>query len=125
MIALVTGPPGAGKTYWCVRQIAEALDAGKVVVTNVGLRPDWAERLAGSNLFRRLIPGRRAKVAADYRRRLHVIADLDELLRVRVKGSKEGRAVAVLDEAHRWMNSRAWKDEGRAPIVAWASAHRH
>lgn len=124
MIALVTGPPGAGKSYYCVRTIVDQLEAGKVVVTNVALVDDWAERLARANIFRRLWPGRCAKAAADFRRRLFVITDLPELFRVRVAGRGEGRAVAVLDEAHNWMNARAWNEGGRMDVVRWFTQHR-
>jgi len=68
--------------------------------------------------------------------------DLDEILRVRVKGDPdalpqdlEGRADMVLDECHRWLNARMWdsgigmsKDEAtraRLKLVAFFSAHRH
>ena len=48
MIQLVSGPPGAGKTYYTCRKIAEAILAGKMVATNVVLVEDWAERIAST-----------------------------------------------------------------------------
>jgi zona occludens toxin len=125
VIELLTGTPGAGKSYAAVRRIVDELEAGKVVVTNIPLAADAAERFAGANGLRRLIPGRRARVASSYRERVLVVDDLEDLMRVRVTGTKEGRAVAVLDEAHEWMNARSWTAGDREAIVRWFAKHRH
>jgi len=122
-IQLVTGPPGNGKSFFAVRKIALALSAGKCVVTNVDLRPDWAELVANKG-WRRFSKRARRRRVAQLHRRVHVADDLAELLNVRVAGTKEGRAVAVLDEAHNWMNSRTWSAGDRAAIVKWFTQHR-
>lgn len=126
MIYLVDGTPGAGKSYYSVCRIVDALAAGKVVVTNVPLSDDWAERAASANPMRRLSRRAIRRRAERYRDRVLVTRSLEEVMRVRVVGAGEGRAVVVLDEAHRWLNSRMWgKDTSRADVVEWVSAHRH
>ncbi len=39
----------------------------------------------------------------------------------------EGRGVAVIDEAHEWLNNRMWDEDKklRAKYVKWFSVHRH
>lgn len=125
MIYLVVGTPGAGKTYYAARKIDHALAAGKAVVTNVRLADDWAEVVASGIPFARLRSRAVANRAAAYRRQLRVIDSPDELLRIRIAGKGESRAVAVLDESGRFLNSRNWNQEGRDGLVTWAQAHRH
>jgi zona occludens toxin len=137
-IHLVTGAPGAGKSYWSVRMIRSALDDGKFVATNVPLADGWALRMARSNPFTRVIPGRSKRKAAKYLQRVMISDDLDELFRVRLRGKGEGRGVMVLDEAHKWLNSRTWDTDetggkltkgeavqARLKIVKFFSIHRH
>jgi zona occludens toxin len=125
VIHLVDGTPGAGKTYFAMRAIEDAVTSGKVVCTNVRLAPDWAYRVAGANPLRRFRRGARRRRAELLEARVLVSEDLDELFRVRARGHGEGRAVMVLDEAHRWMNSRNWNAGDRGRIVDWMTAHRH
>jgi hypothetical protein len=126
MLFLVDGTPGAGKSYFAVRKIADALAAGKVVVTNVPLSDDYAQRAARAHPIRRLFPGLVRRRAARYPPRVLITRSLEEVMRVRVAGEGEGRAVVVLDEAHVWLNSRMWgKDTTRAEVIEWVSGHRH
>lgn len=125
MIALVTGPPGSGKSYYAVRKAADALEKGKFVITNVPMVPDWQDRVADRHLLRWAMPGRRKALKARWRGRvLHIGDDFSQLRKVRLKGQGEGRGVVVLDEAHVWMNSRLWRDDDRLEIVNWFSQHR-
>lgn len=150
-INLRTGQPGHGKSYSSVVEIRDALERGQYVATNVPLAEGWALTMAKTNWFRRLIPGRCAKHATEYQRRLYLVNDLRELRRLRLpkcgrcpgckKGSgcrREGRGLAVLDEAHKWLNARTWDaDETgeastkaqavkrRLEIVRFFSTHRH
>jgi adenosyl cobinamide kinase/adenosyl cobinamide phosphate guanylyltransferase len=124
MIYAVTGAPGSGKSFYTVRAIADALDSGKVVATNATLLPDWETRLARRNPIRRLIRGRVDQKVLTYQDRLHYTNDLAELMSIKLAGRGEGRGIAVLDEAHEWLNNRAWKDDDRASINAWFAEHR-
>lgn len=138
-IYLRTGQPGHGKSYGAIRVIRDALENGQWVATNIELRDGWAEVMAKTNWFRRLIPGRVRKVAADYERRTYITHDLSEFARLRLppckkcdqckKGMrcrKEGRGRLVLDEAHNWLNARTWDadESGEARTRAEATRKR-
>jgi hypothetical protein len=150
-INLRTGAPGHGKSYGAVRCIRDALDSGEWVATNIPLVPGWARVMARTNWVRRLIPGRVAKVTADYERRMYFVDDLAVMRRLvlppcgKCRGcrhgpgcQKEGRGRAVLDEAHQWLNARTWdadetgqastKAEAvrrRLDVVRFFATHRH
>lgn len=125
MITAVTGTPGAGKGVYAVRKSVEAIETGKVLVTNVPMVADWTERVAYRHPLRIFIPGRRKKLAERYQRRVRYVESLEELARVRVPGDEEGRWIAVIDEAGDFLNAREWKQEGRIQNVAWFNKHRH
>lgn len=140
MIVAVTGAPGAGKTFYAIRTLTDSLRTGKFVATNVTLEPDWERRLAHGSLVGRLRGDRREE---SFWARGYVADDLDDLMRVKLgctvcgaekrrdcghgHGFREGRGVAVIDEAHDWLNSRTWDrdKEQRARYVGWFSKHRH
>lgn len=124
MLVLVTGTPGAGKSYYAVRKMLDAVEGGRYVASNVALVDGWAESFARSHPLRWLMPGRRAGLAREWGARTFVSPDLGELFRVRMPGRREGRGVMVLDEAHNWMNSRLWKDTDRLELVRFFSQHR-
>jgi hypothetical protein len=139
MIYLVTGKPGHGKSYYCVRKALDSLEAGKWLATNVELRPGWPEALAKSNPFRRPFAKRIESKAAMFASRSYVTGSLDELVRLRLPGCgtcrnckagtrclTEGRGVMLLDEAHMWLNSRTWDadESGRGLSKAEAVANR-
>ncbi len=143
MIAIVTAPPGGGKTLYAMSCVDRALSAGKVVVTNVEMTHDWSTRAARRNPRAWFSKKARARIAAEYERQVLVVTSFDELFRVRVAGcgkchgcktnvgtetvvacEREGRWIAVLDELQLWMNSRKWTDDSRQPLVDWFSLHR-
>jgi hypothetical protein len=129
LIYAVKGRPGGGKSYYATRKVVQELMKGKCVVTNVNLKPDWAEVAAKHDLFNRARGKSLPAIASDLRSRCHLLdpndADaLRELFRVRVVGEKESRAVAVLDECHNWLNARMWNDGDRGDYVAWFTQHR-
>lgn len=135
MIYLVTGKPGHGKSYYCVRTALEALEKGQWLATNVELHDGWAERFAASNQVRRLVPGRVKATAASYRERTYVTHDLEELTRLRLPAcgkcrncgrgghcQTEARGVMLLDEAHNWLNARTWDSDESGGTVSKAEA---
>jgi hypothetical protein len=128
VILAVTGTPGSGKSFRLVCEIAQHLQAGGWVATNVRLREDWPERLARRSLLTRFVrPSQRERI---YRDRFIFSEDVDELLRVslpapRSRQAWEGRGLWVLDEAHENLNSRTWGDENRLKVVKWLSRSRH
>jgi hypothetical protein len=115
VIAVVTGPPGAGKTYYTVRTIAQAVLEGRYVATNVRLAEDWPERIIGGHIAR-FSPRRRRRLLEAWRRRVIYVESVGELARVRL-GTKgweknlEGRGVVVFDEAGEALDSRAWNED--------------
>jgi adenosyl cobinamide kinase/adenosyl cobinamide phosphate guanylyltransferase len=124
VIYMVTGTPGSGKTYYALRSIAEAADGGMPVATNVELADDFGRRVARHHPVRWMIPGRRGAVEKRINARVLVTDSLDELMRVRVPGSREERWLVVLDEAHGWLNARNWNAGDREKIIKWLSQHR-
>jgi Zonular occludens toxin (Zot) len=124
VIALVQGPPGAGKSFYAMRKLAEALESGKPVATNVELAPDAYERIAGRNFVKRPTRALRLSRARELERGTLVTDRLEELFSVRLRGRGEGRGVMVLDEAHNWINAREWSAEDRRQIVRWFTQHR-
>jgi zona occludens toxin len=140
-ITLLVGAPGHGKSITLAREFHKALRSGKPVVTNLPIRPDWALVMA-----RGLVPFGRwrkeavARRAMDLERYVYRTENMEDLLRVRVEGKGESRALIILDEAHRNLNPRT-ADNGldengepvkkahavarRMKIIQHLSGHRH
>ncbi len=124
MIVAVTGSPGSGKSFFAVRLIADTLESGKLVATNVTLIEGWERRLAKGHILRRLWPKLRRRREREFHERSVYTESLAELMNVRARGKGEGRLVVVLDEAHEWLNNRLWKDEGRGDLIGFFAQHR-
>lgn len=124
MIATVTGPPGAGKSFYAVRKAVDAVESGRYLVTNFPLVDGWEEIVARHHVLRWMIPGRRRAIAQRIRERSFYTEDVSELARLRFAGTAEGRAVAIVDEAHNFMNARTWNDAGRLDVVRFFTQHR-
>lgn len=127
MIYGVAGTPGAGKSWYAVRKVCVELLAGKCVASNVLLEPGWSRALATRTLQGRLFPAFARRVQADLEDRYAYVRDLDELMEYQLASQEEGAGIAVLDEAHTWLNSRLWAAdiELRQRYVDWFSIHRH
>jgi zona occludens toxin (predicted ATPase) len=125
VIAIVTGPPGSGKSFYAVRKIIDSLEAGKFVATNLAMREDWIDRAVNRHPMRWAIPGRRRSLLKRWKSHTYLGSELEQLMQVRLRGSGEGRGVMVLDEAHHWMNARTWSDTDRLKLLRFFSAHRH
>jgi zona occludens toxin len=123
MIVLVTGPPGAGKSLYALRQLGDALDRGKPVATNVELAAGAAATVARSNWARRILR-RVPRATARIERQVYVSSSLVDLFSVRLRGRGEDRGVMVLDEAHYWLNARNWSSGDREAVVTFFTQHR-
>jgi hypothetical protein len=129
VIYAVKGRPGGGKSYYAARKAIQELMLGKCVVSNVNLRPGWAEKAAQHAYFSRMRGKSVDEIASGLSLRYHQLDPDDtdalrELFRVRVAGERESRGVAILDEAHNWLNARKWNDGDRSDYVAWFTQHR-
>lgn len=130
MLVGVSGIPGAGKSFMCVRLVVRAMLAGKVVVTNFRLHDGWIRTLVRRHYwYWCLVPrfGKRklAVYEEEYASRYHVISHVSELVTIRVAGEKPNRCMVVIEEAHTFLNAREWNNKDRGEIVAWASKVRH
>lgn len=129
MIYGVKGSPGAGKSYYAMRKLVQSIQAGKYVVTNLTLREDWEALVARRDVIGRLSGKKILDIERFLRKRYYQLDPDDpeairDLFRVRLRGEKEGRGVAILDEAHNWLNARMWTDDDRAEYVRWFTQHR-
>jgi hypothetical protein len=127
-IIVVTGPPGAGKSFYATKKAAEALDQGRFLVTNYELAPDTLQRVGRRNPGRRFLPGRVARYVRKMTGRVLVADELADVFRTRMpppeKGLGEGRGWVVLDEAHTWCGARDWNAKDRKEMIRWFSRHR-
>jgi hypothetical protein len=137
IIRLVTGPLGTGKSYYGVRKAVEAMQRGKIVITNFSMEPDWVRQVVTRGKLRKETPKLEERIARFERRYLRVDS-LPELMKVRIRPEapfaferkpgewvlKEGSGVVLLDEAHRWMNARGWTEEGRKEILEFFALAR-
>lgn len=109
MITVVSGKLGAGKSYDCVRRIAEHLARGGCVRTNISL--DYKQ--IGKVVGRRLQSGQIGKLSADDNPTTIPTGDR------RGKGTR--RTLIVLDEALNWFQSegKSTNDERKKAWGEW------
>src|ERR1051326_883272 len=115
-LTYVTGPMGAGKTYFGVRKITQAIFSGKYVITNIRLLPGWAQRMARHTPQVWFAPWTYRKRVRYYTALYIFEEDLTQVIRYRVPRDhrKEGRVLMVWDEAHNDLNHRNWQERQKA-----------
>lgn len=101
MIGVVEGAVGAGKTYYCVKMIADHLKRGGVVATNLVLDMHALRVLTG----RRISPRQFIQINAE--------SDPREIPRGDLRGHGSRRVLVILDEALNWFASSSAKDDPR------------
>jgi hypothetical protein len=136
MIELVTGKPGSGKSYFCIRKVYGVLSSGLWLAGNLELHDGWALGLARANpLWRALGHDYCERAAKKFEERTYLTHSLDELTRLRLppcgkcaackkdrRCMKEGRGVMILDEAHNWLNARTWDSDESGASLSKAEA---
>lgn len=103
---LVTGKKGAGKSLFCIGLIRDALLEGKRVATNLDVNLEKLFR-SDSRLSIVRIPDR---PTAD---------DLHALGRGQTGVVEDDNGLIVIDECGTFLNSRAWGDKSRQPLLDW------
>jgi hypothetical protein len=119
----VTGPMGAGKTFYAVRRIIPQITSGQYVITNIELRPNWSEKVV-----KKVARYRGVGKYSEIQKRLESFYiyenDLHEAMRYRLPGDGEARGLFVWDEGQNDLNNRDWRKEGRDDILKWATQLR-
>jgi len=114
LIICVAGTPGAGKTYDIVKKIMDNLRLGRIVYTNIDGFDDSSVRQA-----------QKAYCGLDdwdYETRMIFLSK--DQARYFWRFCKPGSLI-VIDEIHRFFNSRDWQTPENREFVDWASTHRH
>ena len=114
MIIVYEGIPGSGKTYDAVRKLTDNLRLGRKCYTNIDgmASQECAEAMkfvSGLNDY-------------DFARLFHFLSadDIKHFWEICEPGS-----LIVLDEIHKYFNSRDWQTENNRGFGSWASTHRH
>jgi hypothetical protein len=115
---------GSGKSLFGCRKLAAAMMQGQYVITNVKLRPGWAQRIARHTPQAFGSPWAFKKRVRLYESLYVFETSLERATAYRVPGNKESRAVMVWDEAHNDMNNREWMQENNKYVIKWATQLR-
>jgi len=105
-VYIVTGVMGSGKTLAMVGRCRDYIEAGKPLVTNIGL-----------NLAKLVRKPPKAPVYIVPDR--PTAADLLWVGSAHETGREELNGALILDEAGAWLNSRQWADKGRQDFIDW------
>lgn len=116
-LSYVVGPMGSGKSYYGVRKIVAYTTAGKYVVTNVEMYPEWAERVAFH--YSRWNKKKRRHVLDKCLGHYIYTPDLEDAMQYRIPGRSESRALFLWDETQNDMSNRDWRSRGRLDQLTW------
>lgn len=108
------GNPGSGKSYDIQVRIVDQLAAGRKVYTNIDGHDDQNCRQAIaelSGLTRRQLDEKLIFLTDDQVGKFWEIAEPGSFI--------------VIDEIHKWFNSRDWSGERNRAFADWCSTHRH
>jgi len=106
-VYIVTGKLGAGKTLVCVGRIYDYLARGARVATNLDIHMDHMATKANSMAFVERLP--------DY----PTAESLYDLGSGNTSYDEEKNGLLVLDEGGTWLNTRAYADKSRQPMLDW------
>jgi len=121
-IQVIQGSLGSGKSLVAVIEASNQLRSGGVVATNFSFSPNWAYDLAGQDLRVKLGLRDRMKFASSMYSRCFKIghpesmkelsgdrgSNLAKLCTGKLKDSREGKGLLILDDCHHFFNSRTF-----------------
>jgi len=121
-IQVVQGSLGSGKSLVAVIEAIYQLRAGGVVASNFSFSPNWAWDLAGQDLKVMLGFKDRVKWARDLYSRCFKIGHPDSMIELsgdrgtglaklcsgKLKNSREGKGLLILDDCHHFFNARTF-----------------
>ena len=118
MIAYVTGPLGAGKSYYGCRKIAEALLKGKAVLTNVQLSDNWEHIILSHTAYYRLSGSvRKREYRREMKERYAYVPAIEEIVGAMLHGRGQERGIRVIVEAHNDLNNREWAEGNQKKML--------
>lgn len=115
-IEVFEGTPGSGKTYDAVKKISDNLRLGRTIYTNIdGMDDPDCKKVLKS------ISG-----LDDYQfaTKFHILTK-EQCYHFWDDDICEKGSLIVIDEAHKWFNSRNWKSKENQAFSDWCSTHRH
>lgn len=114
MIIGFTGTPGSGKSYEAVKKVLDNLRMGRVVYTNIEGMDDPT--------CQETIKALSSMDDYEFSQRFYFLAPHE--IREFWKHCKRGSLI-VIDEVHKYFNSRDWQSDSNKEFGNWASTHRH
>lgn len=116
MIIAYEGTPGSGKTYDAVRKITDNLKLKRRVVTNIDGMDD--------PLCRQALQDHTGLDDQEFSDLFHFIKNTEVINFWSLPCCTPGSLI-IIDEAHKFFNSRAWQRRENQEFSDWCSTHRH
>ena len=137
-IEVVQGSLGSGKSMVATLESIYQLRAGGVVATNFTFVDDWAWRLAGQDLRVIFRLRDRQELAESYYKRCFKIGNPQSMIELsgdrgtglanlcvgKLKKSREGKGLLILDDCHHFFNSRTYNNN-REYVTFFANARKY